>query len=60
MIGDKESDIKAGKSAGCKTILVKIGYTGNGGKIDFDVAPDYFMNDLEDVANIIKNKSATN
>ena len=41
-IGDKESDIEAGKAAGCKTILVKGRY--NTGK----ETPDYTAEDLYD------------
>jgi mannose-1-phosphate guanylyltransferase / phosphomannomutase len=44
MVGDKIGDIKAGRDAGCKTILVKTGY---GGKEGFtDAVPDYISEDL--------------
>ncbi len=58
IIGDKMSDIYAGKSAGCKTILVKTGYGGKGNENLIDIEPSFHASDLYDaVANIIlKNK----
>jgi len=44
MIGDKTSDILAGKRAGCKTILVKTGYGGANKK--FPIQPDFTVNNL--------------
>jgi len=44
LIGDKTSDILAGKRAGCKTILVKTGYGGKDGL--FSVKPDFTINNL--------------
>ena len=41
-IGDKDSDIEAGKAAGCKTILIK-GIYKNGNS-----NPDYTAEDLYD------------
>ncbi len=56
LIGDKTSDIEAGKRAGSKTILVRTGFGGNDG--EFDVEPDYVANDLLDAADYIsKNKT---
>lgn len=43
-IGDKTSDILAGKNAGCKTILVKTGYGGSDGA--YEVEPDMTLDDL--------------
>ncbi len=44
IVGDTTGDIKAGKAAGCKTILVKTGY---GGKDGFqDAIPDYTTDNL--------------
>lgn len=44
VIGDKTSDILAGKKAGCKTILVRTGY---GGKDEVSsTEPDYVVDDL--------------
>lgn len=45
MIGDKTSDILAGKSAGAKTILVKTGYAGKEPKAVF-VKPDHIADNL--------------
>ena len=46
LIGDKTQDIKAGKNAGCKTILVKTGYGGK--DIAYEVTPDFVAKDLYD------------
>ncbi|MBI3032855.1 D-glycero-beta-D-manno-heptose 1,7-bisphosphate 7-phosphatase [Candidatus Woesearchaeota archaeon] len=46
MIGDKRSDIAAGKAAGCKTILVKTGHAGEGGNTEQKITPDYIVDDL--------------
>jgi histidinol phosphatase-like enzyme len=47
-IGDKTCDIKLGKDAGCKTILVK---TGKGGSDrDHEVIPDFMAEDLYEAA----------
>ena len=43
-IGDKTSDVKAGKDAGCKTFLVRTGYAGHD-KV-CDVEPDFVVSDL--------------
>lgn len=56
MIGDKYSDIMAGKNAGCKTILVKTGYgegelTQNEDK--WKEKPDFIAKDLLSAARII-------
>ena len=52
-IGDKTSDVKAGKDAGCRTFLVKTGYAGHDRLCD--VSPDFVVSDLlEAVNNIIK------
>lgn len=44
LIGDKTSDIKAGKKSGLKTILVKTGYGGLDKK--YKVKPDYVFKNL--------------
>ncbi len=54
MVGDKTSDIKAGLSAGLKTILVKTGTAGNDGFND--AVPDYVAEDLYHAAKIILEK----
>lgn len=54
MIGDKTSDILAGKNAGCKTVLVKTGYSGrdNG----YNIVPDFIFRNLLEAAEYIANK----
>ena len=47
MIGDKASDIEAGKRAGCKTVLVLTGY---GRQSQSECTPDYIANNLKDAA----------
>tara|TARA_Y200000002_G_scaffold366537_1_gene357589 strand:- start:5727 stop:7052 length:1326 start_codon:yes stop_codon:yes gene_type:complete len=44
MIGDRTSDILAGKRSSLNTILVKTGYFGSDNK--YDVKPDFIMDDL--------------
>lgn len=51
LIGDKSSDIKAGQSAGCKTILVKTGYAGGEGSNA--TVPDYTADDLNSAVRLI-------
>jgi len=44
VIGDKTTDIKMGKNAGCKTILVE---TGKAGKDkNYEVSPNFIVKDL--------------
>jgi len=50
LIGDKTSDILAGKRAGCKTILVKTGYGGSD-KL-YSVKPDSTVNNLLEAVRI--------
>ncbi len=52
VIGDKKADIKMGKNAGCRTILV---LTGNGLQTKDEVEADYFAKDLLDAAKWILN-----
>jgi D-glycero-D-manno-heptose 1,7-bisphosphate phosphatase len=52
MIGDKTSDILAGKSAGAKTILVKTGYAGKEPKA-VSVKPDHVADNLYDAVEFI-------
>jgi D-glycero-D-manno-heptose 1,7-bisphosphate phosphatase len=54
MIGDKTSDIAAGRAAGVKTILVRTGYAGKEPGAD-KISPDYWADDLIMAAAIIKN-----
>ncbi len=51
-VGDKTSDIEAGKRAGARTILVETGFGGD--DKHFDVKPDYIAEDLLDAARYIK------
>ncbi|MHB8793063.1 MAG: D-glycero-alpha-D-manno-heptose-1,7-bisphosphate 7-phosphatase [Thermoleophilia bacterium] len=53
VIGDRSSDIAAGKAAGCLTILVK---TGKAGKEEgaLDIIPDFEASDLYEAALIIR------
>jgi D-glycero-D-manno-heptose 1,7-bisphosphate phosphatase len=53
MIGDRRSDIIAGREVGCTTILVKTGCAGKGGSGD-EVSPDYTVQTLSEILNIIK------
>jgi histidinol-phosphate phosphatase family protein len=56
MIGDKSSDIQAGKNIDAKTILVLTGYAGNEpGAIS--VKPDFTANDLFEAVEIINHDS---
>lgn len=52
VLGDKSSDIEAGKTSGARTILVKTGYRGAepGGA---DVIPDYSADNLRDAIDFI-------
>lgn len=54
MIGDKTSDILAGKNAGVQTILVKTGSAGKDN--EFDVRPDFTANDLLDASEWVLEK----
>jgi D-glycero-D-manno-heptose 1,7-bisphosphate phosphatase len=53
MIGDKSSDIMAGKNIGAKTILVLTGYAGREPGA-FDIQADYTAADLFEAVEIIK------
>jgi len=52
MVGDKSSDIAAGRAAGLKTILVRTGYTGRepGG---IDIIPDFIADNLYNAVELI-------
>lgn len=51
MIGDRASDILTGQKAGIKTILLESGY--GSAKLEEQVTPDYILNDLRDVADLL-------
>jgi D,D-heptose 1,7-bisphosphate phosphatase len=52
-IGDKKSDIVAGRAAGCRTFLVKTGMAGQG-EPDLVAEPDWVVADLLEAARIIE------
>ena len=52
IIGDKSSDIEAGRAIGVKTILVRTGYSGNERGAS-DVRPDYFADNLLQAVELI-------
>ena len=57
-IGDTTTDIKAGKKAGCRTILVKTGFGGLDKK--YSIYPDYiFQNLLTAIRFIVKYNDST-
>ncbi|MBU4313555.1 MAG: HAD family hydrolase [Actinobacteria bacterium] len=51
MVGDRWSDIEAGKSAGCKTIFIDYRYEETG-----NVEPDYRIGDLPQAVDLILRK----
>jgi len=55
MIGDKAADVQAGKTAGCRTILVA---TGHGLKERSDGGEDFFVADLREASKIIQKGSS--
>ncbi len=52
MVGDKRSDIQAGKSVDCKTILVKTGCGGQGGS-GCIVKPNFEVKDLSGAVDLV-------
>ncbi|OIO20666.1 Clp protease [Candidatus Micrarchaeota archaeon CG11_big_fil_rev_8_21_14_0_20_47_5] len=56
VVGDNTSDIKMGKDAGCKTVLVKTGLGGRDG--NFNVNADFVCEDLLEAAGRIVERSA--
>lgn len=51
MIGDRASDIAAGKRAGLKTVLLESGY--GTARLEYNVEYDYKLKDLRDLADIL-------
>ena len=51
MVGDRAGDILAGDKAGVKTILLESGYGLRG--LEKEVTPDYILNDLRDVMEVL-------
>lgn len=58
LVGDRASDILAGQRTGIKTILLESGY--GRAKLEENVMPDYTLNDLRDVANLLIGKKELN
>jgi D-glycero-D-manno-heptose 1,7-bisphosphate phosphatase len=57
MVGDKKSDVLAGKRAGCRTILVETGAAGSG-EPELEVEADFIANDLLMAAQIVAREAA--
>jgi len=53
LVGDSLIDIKTGKSAGLKTIIVFSGKEKPKDKASWDILPDYFASDLSEAVDII-------
>lgn len=51
MIGDRASDILAGKRLGVKTVLLESGYGME--RLEFDIIPDYHAQDLREACGLI-------
>lgn len=51
MIGDRASDILAGKNAGMQTILLESGYGTV--RMEFEIKPDHIRKDLRDIITIL-------
>lgn len=51
IVGDRASDIIAGKNAGVSTVLVRTGY--GAGKLEQDVQPDYIFKDLKEFTDFL-------
>lgn len=49
MVGDKDIDIACGRTAGCRTILVRTGY----GSLHAGSAPDFIARDVLEAADLI-------
>lgn len=56
-IGDRYTDISAGKNANTKTILLKTGHAGNDKNRFINVEPDSIFNNLNEATNHILNKN---
>ena len=52
VIGDKKSDIAAGRAAGCRTFLVRTGMAGEG-EIELNAEPDWIVADVLEAARVI-------
>jgi len=56
MVGDTERDIIAGKSAGCKTVLVLTGKLTREDAVNLSCKPDFVADNLAQAVGYIKNK----
>jgi D-glycero-D-manno-heptose 1,7-bisphosphate phosphatase len=59
-VGDTSVDIKAGKTAGCKTIFVLSGREDRRYMRKWDVKPDYIVRNLLEAVEIIENENSSN
>jgi len=59
-IGDSMRDIKTGRTAGCKTILVFSGKEKKENKDNWEIKPDYEATNLLEAVNIILNENPHN
>jgi histidinol-phosphate phosphatase family protein len=59
MVGDKFTDLRTGKNAGCKTVLVLTGYGKDEmeNKGDWEFEPDFIAEDLYEAAILIREAS---
>ncbi len=55
LIGDKASDIEAGRRAGCRTILLTVG--GSAANLNGDITPDYIASDISDAVRWVRTYS---
>lgn len=56
IVGDNKSDIELGRNIGAKTILVRSGY---GREVEKELLPDYVVNGLLEIPDIIKEEMST-
>jgi D-glycero-D-manno-heptose 1,7-bisphosphate phosphatase len=48
MVGDRKSDVEAGRAAGCATVFIDLGYA-----LPVPDAPDYVVHSIAEAANVI-------
>ena len=54
MVGDRKSDIEAGRAAGCATVFIDLGYDAE----PAPEAPDYVVRSIAEAADIIVTQTA--
>jgi D-glycero-D-manno-heptose 1,7-bisphosphate phosphatase len=54
MVGDRGSDVEAGRAAGCSTVFIDLGYTEPAPN-----SPDYVVNSIKEAADIIIQSTLT-